>query len=70
MVFSGSGRAMEVGPTSTREINTGTEMEHKNRGACSNYGSHCDAEDNLPPTATSACQSAQPTLASTLTWGF
>ncbi|XP_008571237.1 PREDICTED: opioid growth factor receptor-like [Galeopterus variegatus] len=53
-------RLWAAGPTS-RETSTGTEMEHKNRGVCSNYGICCDTKDNLPPTAPSSRQSAQPT---------
>lgn len=52
----------EQGLPPSRETNAGTKMAHKNRGMCSHYGIYCDAEDNLPPTASSSWQSTQSTL--------
>lgn len=54
----------------SREANLGAEMKHKNRGACSSYGICCDAEHNLPPTASSSWQSARPTDSFTRTVVF
>lgn len=59
----------EQGLPPSRETNLGTEKGHKNRGPCSNYGICCDAEDNLPPTASSSWQSAQPNSFHP-NWGF